>query len=163
MVEFLPQATHEYTRTTRDFYMMFCVCVLFSTAVVSQITKAQLWKPPASLCEGSVIHEDGWDVSGGFSWNMMSCLTAKKKNVWVSVYIYYVFPEGALQQSCSSVLEMILSWELNSPQVDSHLKCCPVFLPGRSINIWKTKQSIKWWKFLVPDVTSVWRFFKAAS
>lgn len=44
-----------------------------------------------------------------------------KKNVWVSLYIHYVFPEGVLQQSCSLVREMILSWELNSPKVDSYV------------------------------------------
>lgn len=51
----------------------------FNTAVMSQMTKAQLWKPPSSLCESSVIHEDEWDVSGGFSRNMMSCVAAQKE------------------------------------------------------------------------------------
>ena len=73
------------------------------------MTKAQLWKPPASLCEGSVIHEDGWDVSGGFSRNVVSCVASEITNVWVIVYMYYILPEGALEQSCSSVLEMICS------------------------------------------------------
>lgn len=66
----------------------------FSTAVVSLITKTQLWKSPANLCRGPVIHEDAWDVSGGFSRNMMSCGTSGKRGrAFRSMYTFIASSE----------------------------------------------------------------------
>lgn len=83
----------------------------FSAVVVSQITKTQLWKSPANLCRGPVIHEDTWDISGGFSRNMMSCGTSRKRGrAFRSIYTFITSSEG-----------MVASWELNSQRE------CPAF------------------------------------
>lgn len=62
------------------------------------MTKAQLWKSPVNLCQDPVIHEDTWDVSGGFSRNLISLCDIQKKRgrAFCSVCTSIVSPEREL-------------------------------------------------------------------
>lgn len=147
---------------------VYCMCVLGEGVVVFILAQllCHKWRKPS--CGN---HQP---VSEQAHSSMRTGGTSLEDSAETWCHVWQPKKEGLGQRLCSLFLPegAILrhrtfwrwSWELRVefPKGGAvRLKRCPVFLHGRSINIWRTKESVTWWKFLVPDVTSVWNFFKS--